>query len=182
MGGGDVRQAAVVGELDSVLLELVVERRDLLVVELELGQDLGEGRQVYAVRLLGVLHQRAQLVMAHGARIASLASSITRSGSGPYPRVESKAVKAPDTLWELVFLMVILKIPIAYLCYVVWYAIKAEPRGRGGPAGVRVIPDPPPPSYDRLHPRSRRRPPRPHGGYARTARAAAARAARIADR
>ena len=37
-------------------------------------------------------------------------------------------MKAPDTLWELVFLMVILKIPIGYLCYVVWYAIKAEPR------------------------------------------------------
>jgi hypothetical protein len=96
-------------------------------------------------------------------------------------------VKAPDTLWELVFLMVILKIPIAYLCYVVWYAIKAEPRGRGGPAGVRVIPDQPPPSFDyRLRLRSRRRPPRPHGGparvYARTARAAAARAGRIADR
>ena len=63
-------------------------------------------------------------------------------------------MKAPDTLWELVFLMVILKIPIAYLCYVVWYAIKAQPRGRGGPAGVRVIPDSPPPSLDRL----RRRP------------------------
>jgi hypothetical protein len=99
-------------------------------------------------------------------------------------------VKAPDTLWELVFLMVILKIPIAYLCYVVWFAIKAEPRGRGGAAGVRVAPDQPPPGndhlYDRLRRHSRRRPPRPHGGpvrvYARTARAAAARADRIADR
>jgi hypothetical protein len=95
-------------------------------------------------------------------------------------------VKAPDTLWELVFLMVILKIPIVYLCYVVWYAIKSEPRGRGGPAGVRVLPDPPSPSYDRLRRRSRRGPPRPHGRparvYARTARAAAAHAGRIADR
>ena len=97
-------------------------------------------------------------------------------------------MKAPDTLGELIFLMVILKIPIAYLCYVVWYAIKAEPRGRGGPAGVRVIPDPdaPPPSFDRLRRRPRRRPPRPHGGparaYARTERAAAARAGRIAGR
>jgi len=95
-------------------------------------------------------------------------------------------VKAPDTLWELVFLMVILKIPIAYLCYVVWYAIKAQPRGGGGPAGVRVVPDSPPPSLDRLRRRSRRRPPRPHGGpsraYARNARVAAARAGRIADR
>ena len=95
-------------------------------------------------------------------------------------------MKAPDTLWELVFLMVILKIPIVYLCYVVWYAIKAEPRGRGGAAGVRVIPDSPPPTLDPLRRRSRRRPPRPHGGptrvYARTARAAAAHAGRIADR
>jgi hypothetical protein len=81
---------------------------------------------------------------------------------------------------------VILKIPVVYLCYVVWYAIKAQPRGRGGAAGVRVNPDPPPPSYDRRRRRTRRRPPRPHGGpvrvYARTARAAAARADRIADR
>ena len=95
-------------------------------------------------------------------------------------------VQGPDTLWELIFLMVILKIPIAYLCYVVWYAIKAEPRGRGGPAGVRALPDSPPPSYNRPRSRSRRRPPRPHGGparvYARTERAAAARAGRIADR
>jgi len=95
-------------------------------------------------------------------------------------------VKPPDTLWELVFLMVILKIPIVYLCYVVWYAIKAEPRGRGGPAGVREIPDSPPPTHDRHRRRTRPRPARPHGGparvYARTARAAAARADRIADR
>jgi hypothetical protein len=95
-------------------------------------------------------------------------------------------VKAPDTLWELVFLMVILKIPIVYLCYVVWYAIKAEPRGRGGPAGVRVIPDSPTPNLDPVRRRPRRRPPRPHGGptrvYTRTARAAAAHAGRIADR
>jgi hypothetical protein len=105
----------------------------------------------------------------------------------PQTGVDSGAVKAPDTLWELVFLMVILKIPIAYLCYVVWYAIKAEPRrGRGGPAAVRVTPDPPPPGFDRLRTRRRRRPPRPHGGptraYARTARVAFARADRIAGR
>jgi hypothetical protein len=95
-------------------------------------------------------------------------------------------VKGPDTLWELIFIMVVLKIPIAYLCYVVWYAIKAEPRGRGGAAGVRVTPDEPLPGNDRVRRRSRRRPPRPHGGparvYARTARAAAAHAGRIADR
>jgi hypothetical protein len=95
-------------------------------------------------------------------------------------------VKAPDTLWELVFLMVILKIPIVYLCYVVWYAIKAEPRGRGGAAGVRALPDGLPPSYDRDRRRRRKRPPRPHGGpsraYPRTARASVARGGRMADR
>ena len=29
--------------------------------------------------------------------------------------------------WEILFMMIILKIPIAYLCFVVWYAIRAEP-------------------------------------------------------
>jgi hypothetical protein len=29
--------------------------------------------------------------------------------------------------WELVFMMLILKIPIIYLALVVWYAIRAEP-------------------------------------------------------
>jgi hypothetical protein len=29
--------------------------------------------------------------------------------------------------WELIFMMLILKIPIVYLGLVVWYAIKAEP-------------------------------------------------------
>lgn len=94
---------------------------------------------------------------------------------------------APDSLWELVFLMVILKIPIVYLCYVVWYAIKAQPRrGQDGLAGVRVAPDLPPPGFGRFRRPPRRRPPRPHGGpsraYARTARAAVTRADRIAGR
>ncbi len=93
---------------------------------------------------------------------------------------------APDSIWEIVFLMVILKIPIVYLCTVVYYAVKAEPRrGRGGPAAVRVEPDSPPSGPGRSRPRPRRRPPRPHGGpsrvYARSARVAIARADRIAD-
>jgi hypothetical protein len=29
--------------------------------------------------------------------------------------------------WELIFMMLILKIPIIYLGFVVWYAIRAEP-------------------------------------------------------
>jgi hypothetical protein len=35
VGLGDVRQAAVVRKLDPALVELLVERRDLLLVELE---------------------------------------------------------------------------------------------------------------------------------------------------
>jgi hypothetical protein len=30
-------------------------------------------------------------------------------------------------MWELIFMMLVLKIPIAYLCWIVWWAIKAEP-------------------------------------------------------
>lgn len=76
----------------------------------------------------------------------------------------------------IVFLMVVLKIPIVYLCMVLWYAIKAEPappepaafvpaedRDGGGGPGVRAR-------------RPRRL--RPHGGpsrtYPRTPRTAAA--------
>ena len=73
---------------------------------------------------------------------------------------------------ELVFLMVILKIPIVYLCGVIYHAIKAAPEPKElVPVHVHVRPDPP------------RRPSRPHGGpargYARTTRAAAARADRV---
>jgi len=32
------------------------------------------------------------------------------------------------SVWELIFMMVILKIPIAYLCFVVYWAVKAEPK------------------------------------------------------
>ena len=31
-------------------------------------------------------------------------------------------------MWELIWLMVIMKIPILYLCWVVYWAVKAEPR------------------------------------------------------
>jgi hypothetical protein len=82
---------------------------------------------------------------------------------------------------ELVFLMVILKIPIVYLCFVVYYAIKAKPQP---PAGAAVTAQLGP---DDFGPRSRIRRshrfvPRPHGGprrtYPRTPRTAVARAHR----
>ena len=30
-------------------------------------------------------------------------------------------------LWEILFLLIILKIPLVWVCWVVWWAIKAEP-------------------------------------------------------
>lgn len=48
---------------------------------------------------------------------------------------------APDTVWEVIFLMVILKIPIVYLCCVVYWAIKSEPDPEA-PAAVTVQLDP----------------------------------------
>jgi hypothetical protein len=80
-------------------------------------------------------------------------------------------------VWELIFLMVILKIPIVYLCWVVYWAIKAEPKPEEGEAALVVVPfdrDPPSRPCRRRSPR----PARPHGGparrYARTRRAATA--------
>jgi hypothetical protein len=82
---------------------------------------------------------------------------------------------------ELVFMLVVLKLPVVYLCCVVWWAIKAEPRPEEGAATrVAVKPEPPCPWWRRRV--ALRRPPRggPHRGpvhgYERRARAAAARA------
>lgn len=89
---------------------------------------------------------------------------------------------APDSVWEIVFLMVILKIPMVYLCGIVYYAIKAEPKPSAG-AGVtaKTGPDDSGPGLRRTHRPSGLRP-RPHGGprrtYPRTARTAYARAER----
>ena len=30
-------------------------------------------------------------------------------------------------MWEVLFMLLILKIPLAYVCWIVWWAIKAEP-------------------------------------------------------
>jgi hypothetical protein len=76
-------------------------------------------------------------------------------------------------VWELIFLMVIMKIPIVYLCWVVYWAIKSEPTPEH-PVAVTTGPDAPVWS-----PRRPSRGPRrngPHGAptrrYARTKRAA----------
>ena len=79
-------------------------------------------------------------------------------------------------MWELIFLMVILKIPIVYLCLVVYWAVKAEPKPDDPePALVAVTNRPTPPSSPRRH--GWPRPHRPHGSparrYARSGRVAA---------
>jgi hypothetical protein len=63
-------------------------------------------------------------------------------------------------VWEAIFLLVILKIPIVYLCGVVWWAIKAEPTNEppSEPVPVADTPSPEPPRYD---PRPSRRRPAP---------------------
>ena len=73
----------------------------------------------------------------------------------------------PHSVWEIIFLMLILKIPIVYLCVVVYYAIKAEPKPEEGAAVTATIgPDDPGSGWQRRM--RRRRPRRPHGGPART--------------
>lgn len=46
-------------------------------------------------------------------------------------------------VWEIVFMLLILKIPIVYLCVVVWWAIKAEPLP-AEPAALVPVDDTPP--------------------------------------
>ena len=82
---------------------------------------------------------------------------------------------------ELVFMLVVLKLPVVYLCCVVWWAIRAEPRPEEGAATrVAVEPESPCPWWRRSA--ALRRPPRggpqrgPARGSVRSARAAAARA------
>jgi hypothetical protein len=58
--------------------------------------------------------------------------------------------------WELVFMMLILKIPIVYLAVVVWYAIRAEPEPGVDPSDYSIWrpwqkPDGPRPRRGRPH-------------------------------
>jgi hypothetical protein len=75
-------------------------------------------------------------------------------------------------VWELIWLMVIMKIPILYLCWVVYWAIKSEPRPEQPAALVTASDDSDPLPWRPRHIRPRR--PGPHGrpsrGYARTRR------------
>ena len=61
-------------------------------------------------------------------------------------------------VWEIVFMLVLLKIPLVYLCMVVGWAIHAEPRDEEPTAPVRVADTPD--SDAPVH----RRPTSPRGG------------------
>jgi hypothetical protein len=83
-------------------------------------------------------------------------------------------------IWEAIFLLVILKIPIVYLCCVVYWAVKAEPKPEEGAAlaGVRVGVDPRP-GWSPRSPSERRPRGGTHGGPTRRyARRVATRAGR----
>jgi hypothetical protein len=71
-------------------------------------------------------------------------------------------------VWEFVFMMVILKIPIVYLCLVVYWAVKAEPKPPEPAVLPAEVPAPEPRPPWRPS-RSRRPRPRPHGSPARAA-------------
>jgi hypothetical protein len=81
-------------------------------------------------------------------------------------------------LWEALFLLVVLKIPIVYLCLVVWWAIRAEPRPAEGAGLVARVSPTDGGSCDWRAQRDRRRardcgPRRPAGSPPRTAYARA---------
>jgi hypothetical protein len=78
-------------------------------------------------------------------------------------------------VWEFVFLMLVLKIPIVYLGLVVYWAVKAEPKPPEPALLPAVVPEPEPRAPWRRPVRPRRPRPGPHGspvrGFARTSRA-----------
>jgi len=69
-------------------------------------------------------------------------------------------------VWEFIFLMVVLKIPIIYLCLVVYWAVRGEGRP-AEPAALVPAADPGPgPSWSPR--RGPRRRPGPHGSPSRS--------------
>jgi len=78
--------------------------------------------------------------------------------------------------WEFVFMMVVLKIPIVYLCLVVYWAVRAEPRP---PELSRTGIVEPPDERSPWSPRFRRRGPRPGSSRGPERRPARARRAEV---
>jgi hypothetical protein len=87
-------------------------------------------------------------------------------------RSASRIAYTAPVVWEAIFLLLILKIPVIYLACVVWYAIKNEPAPPEPLEGALVTEprDPgPKPGWRFLRRADRRRLPRPgpHGSPAR---------------
>src|SRR5262249_1702913 len=99
---------------------------------------------------------------------------------GLYPRRrEALWLKLPRMLpmtWELIWMLVILKIPVVYLCLVVWWAIRSEPKP-AEPAVLRAPVDPEPHPGWRARVGPRRPAAGPHGAPSRRPGRKAARAA-----
>jgi hypothetical protein len=57
-------------------------------------------------------------------------------------------------VWEVVFMLVLLKIPLIYLCMVVWWAIRAEPREEQPAVASRLTDTPVSPAGRRRSPRT----------------------------
>ena len=78
-----------------------------------------------------------------------------------------------DTAWTAIFMLLVLKIPLVYLGYVVWYAVKAQPVPppplEGALVTAPLAPEPKPGwSFLRRAARPRRPRPGPHGTPNRT--------------
>src|SRR5262249_8506569 len=124
--GGCVGPLAVVGDLDPALVQALVEPLDLLLVELELRDDLVQVREADTALLVAVLEETGKLLLAHRRPIAH--------------RIELQTATCATlgrmVWWEIIFMLVVLKIPIVYLCAVVWWAIRAEPLPDDGADGA----------------------------------------------
>jgi hypothetical protein len=62
----------------------------------------------------------------------------------------------PPMVWEAVFMLLVLKIPLVYLGFVVWWAIRAEPAQGEPETPVRVTDTPPAPPVWSRRDRTRR--------------------------
>jgi len=80
----------------------------------------------------------------------------------------------PSTVWEAVFMLLILKVPVIYLGTVVWWAVRAEPTPDSGGDEVGVTALTPCGWNEWLRTRPRRPRPRPAPRGRRPARSAKA--------
>jgi hypothetical protein len=69
------------------------------------------------------------------------------------------------SVWEAIFMLVVLKIPMVYLAAVVWWAVRAEPQPAGGGEEIGVLAPLTPCGWEDW---KRRRPRPPRRGPART--------------